>query len=121
VAGVGGAQQPPVIGLLVTGSAGTNAEYVGAFRGGLIEMGFVEGRNVFIEYRYADNDIPHLGELAAELVRRHVAVIATLAAPRRCVRAGRQRVDTDRVRNRWRPGSSRPGDKSIFSRRMCIN
>jgi putative tryptophan/tyrosine transport system substrate-binding protein len=77
------AQQPvlPVVGLLVTGSADANATFVAAFRNGLGEMGFVESRNISIEYRYGQNDIPRLAELAADLVRRQVAVIATLGGP----------------------------------------
>jgi putative ABC transport system substrate-binding protein len=71
----------PVIGLLVTGSADPNATFVAAFRKGLGEMGFVESRNTSIEYRYGQNDVPRLTELAADLVRRQVAVIATLGGP----------------------------------------
>jgi putative ABC transport system substrate-binding protein len=69
------AQQTPVptIGYLNTGSPNANAEP--AFRKGLSEMGFVEGRNVAIEYRYAENQFDRLPALAAELVRRRVAVI----------------------------------------------
>jgi putative ABC transport system substrate-binding protein len=47
-----------------------------AFRKGMSELGFVEGRNVAIEYRYARNDVSRMPELAADLVRRRVAVIA---------------------------------------------
>jgi putative tryptophan/tyrosine transport system substrate-binding protein len=81
--------QMPVIGLLVTGSADPNATFVAAFRKGLGEMGFVESRNISIEYRYGQNDIPRLAELAADLVRRRVAVIATLggSAPVRAAKA----------------------------------
>jgi putative tryptophan/tyrosine transport system substrate-binding protein len=81
--GFASAQQPkmPVVGLLVTGSVDPNTIYVAAFRKGLGELGFVESQNISIEYRYSQNDIPRLNELAADLVRRRVAVIATLGGP----------------------------------------
>lgn len=73
------AQQPamPVVGFLNHGSASAMGQYLGAFRRGLAETGFVEGRNVRIEYRWAEFDLERLRELAADLVRRQVAVIAT--------------------------------------------
>ena len=72
-------QQPamPVIGFLRPGSPEPNAHLVAAFRKGLDETGYVEGRNVTIEYRWAHSFNDRLPELAAELVRLRVAVIAT--------------------------------------------
>jgi putative ABC transport system substrate-binding protein len=67
----------PVIGYLSPGTPEEGAKYLAAFRKGLSETGYVEGRNVAVEYRWANNDGGRLPELAAELVRRHVAVIAT--------------------------------------------
>jgi putative ABC transport system substrate-binding protein len=71
------AQQPglPVIGYLHSSSAGSNVQDLEAFRGGLAESGYVEGRNVKIEYRWADNQYDRLPALVADLIRRNVAVI----------------------------------------------
>ena len=75
-----GAQQPlPVVGFLHPASADTSADRLRGFRQGLKETGFVEGENVAIEYRWADNRLDRLPALATELVRRQVAVIAAPA------------------------------------------
>jgi putative ABC transport system substrate-binding protein len=73
------AQQPgmPLIGFLHPASPDTYADRLRAFRQGLREAGFVEGESAVIEYRWAENRFDRLPELAAELVRRPVAVIVT--------------------------------------------
>src|SRR5918993_1284982 len=73
------AQQPamPVVGFLRSTPAAPFAHLVTAFRKGLSETGFVEGQNVAIEYRWANNQLDQLPSLAADLVRRQVAAIVS--------------------------------------------
>ena len=77
------AQQPalPVIGLLTPRGAGDAPQLLAAFRQGLKDTGFVEGQNVAIEYRFAENHNERLPALAADLVHRQVAVIAATTTP----------------------------------------
>ena len=67
----------PTIGFLSSRSAADSAALVAAFRRGLGDTGHVEGRNVAVEYRWADGQYDRLPALAAELVRRRVAVLVT--------------------------------------------
>jgi putative ABC transport system substrate-binding protein len=71
----------PVIGLLHTQSPEGFTEFLRAFRQGLKDAGFVEGDNVIIVYRWGENQVDRLPELAADLVRRKVVVIAATGGP----------------------------------------
>jgi len=73
------AQQPalPVVGFINGGSADGSARYAAAFRKGLNESGYVEGQNVTVEYHWLEGQYDRVPALAADLVRRQVAVIAT--------------------------------------------
>jgi len=71
----------PIIGFLDSGSPAAFADRVAAFHRGLGEIGHVEGRNVAIEYRWADGQYDRLPALAADLVRRQVVLIAATGSP----------------------------------------
>jgi putative tryptophan/tyrosine transport system substrate-binding protein len=73
-------QAMPVVGYLSSRSLDDTAPLVAAFREGLGETGFVEGCNVAIAFRWAEGNYDRLPALAADLVARHVAVIAAIAA-----------------------------------------
>jgi putative tryptophan/tyrosine transport system substrate-binding protein len=83
------AQQPamPVVGFLRSTSFVAEAHFVTAFRQGLSDMGFVEGRNVAIEFRWADNQVDRLPDLVADLLRRQVAVIVANSPAARVAKA----------------------------------
>jgi hypothetical protein len=70
-------QALPVVGFIRDGSADPQARYAAAFRKGLNETGYVEGRNVTVEYHWLEGQYDRLPALMADLVRRQVAVIAT--------------------------------------------
>ena len=78
-----GAQQSamPVTGWLASGTRAGWASFADAFRKGLSDIGYVEGRNVVIEYRWTDGQSDRVATLAEDLVRRQVAVIAAAGTP----------------------------------------
>jgi ABC-type uncharacterized transport system substrate-binding protein len=83
------AQQPaiPVVGFLNSRAAGDDPHLLAAFRQGLNEVGYVEGQNVTIEYRFAEGQNDRLAALAADLVRRQVTVIAANGFAARAAKA----------------------------------
>ena len=101
------AQQPavPVIGWLSGRNRETDAHVLPAFRRGLNRQGYAEGRNVTIEYRWSDTQHDRLPALAADLVHRQVAVIATAGeaglSPKRRLRQFRSRSSSEAIRFNW--------------------
>jgi ABC-type uncharacterized transport system substrate-binding protein len=75
------AQDLPVIGMLLSGSRASSEHILRAFRQGLREGGYVEGRNVAVEYRWAEDRTERFPQLAAELVQRGVNAIAAVGSP----------------------------------------
>jgi putative ABC transport system substrate-binding protein len=95
----------PVIGYLTTGSASsrTLAPNLAAFRQGLSDIGYVEGQNVAIEYRWAEGQYDRLPALAADLVGRKVEVIATSGGP---MPVARRKAQPRRSRSSsWEPAT----------------
>jgi putative ABC transport system substrate-binding protein len=75
-------QKPmPMVGFLGVGSPGSFAPHVAAFRKGLSEFGYIEGKTVAVEYRWAEGHDDRLPAMAADLVARRVDVIATSGGP----------------------------------------
>ena len=118
-------QSAPTVGFLHPGVPETNVQRVEAFRKGLSETGYVEGRNVRIEFGWARDDGTRLAELAADLVRRRVAVIfasggigalaakaATLSIPI-VFAAGGDAVQIGLVASLSRPGANVTGIASM--------
>src|ERR1700720_3082952 len=88
------AQQPamPVIGYLNGASSAQFTHLLAAFHKGLSETGYAEGRNVAIEYRYADGQYDRLPALAADLVNRVAVIVATAGTP--TIRAAKAATST---------------------------
>ena len=120
------AQAKPVIGLLHAGSREENTKRLAAFRKGLAAGGFVEGDNVTIDYRFAHGQNDRLAGLAAELVRRPVALIVTPGSTAAAVAAkkatstipivfssGADPVDLGLVASLNRPGGNATGITSL--------
>ena len=113
------AQQPkkvPRIGYLSATSGPTNAGRFEAFRQGLRELGYVEGKNIFIEWRFAEGKLDRLPALAAELVRLKVDVIVTTGRiPTRAAKEATSTIpivmtqDSDPVANGFVASLARPG------------
>src|SRR5215831_17287672 len=107
----------PLIGFLHPGSAETNTAQLAAFRKGLGEAGYAEGRNVTIEFRWAHGDYSRLTELATELVQRDVTVIVALVGTATAIAAKAATTTipivftagTDPVQAGIVPSLSRPG------------
>src|SRR5438309_9055792 len=127
------AQQPalPVIGWLSGRNSETDALILPTFRQGLNAQGYVEGRNVTVEYRFADGQYDRLPALASDLVRRPVAVIVSVAATDLMTRAVQAASTTipivfvtggDPVKSGLVPSLNRPGGNmtgvTSFSREL---
>jgi putative ABC transport system substrate-binding protein len=124
------AQQPmPVVGVLDSGSPESTGGLLAGFKRGLGEAGYVEGQNVTIEYRWARSRLDQLPGLAAELVRRGVAVIAATRspAPARAAKATTSTIPivfqtgSDPVRDGLVPSMNRPGSNMTGATRMSTD
>jgi hypothetical protein len=114
------AQQPvlPVIGYLSGATFEAMYDWLTAFKQSLAETGFTEGRDVAIEYRWADGHNDRLPELAADLAGRGLAVIAVGASTPGAL-AGGDSDNPDRFWYRYRPGQNRSRRKPRASWRQC--
>jgi putative ABC transport system substrate-binding protein len=102
----------PVVGYLNPRSASARREHVAAFRRGLNELGFVEGRNVAIEYRWAEDQYDRLPEMVADLANRRVAVIVASGGTRSTHSQRFDHDNSDRFQYVRGPGSNWLGCES---------
>src|SRR5215831_15936978 len=86
----------PVVGFINAASAQNYSRQLAAFLRGLGEAGYADGRNVAIEYRWAEGQNDRLSEMLADLVHRRVAVIAATSTPAACSKDG-DHDDSDRL------------------------
>ena len=100
-----------VVGFLNQGSAKASAYLVAEFRKGLNKVGYVEGQNVLVEYRWAESQYNQLPDLAADLVRRKVAVLAAAFLPAALAAKASTSSNSYLLRYRQRPGQARLGCK----------
>jgi ABC-type uncharacterized transport system substrate-binding protein len=109
------AQQMPVVGFVRSTSLAASTQFIAAFREGLKEAGFVEGQNVAVEYRHADDQMDRLPALTADLLRRPVAVIVGNSPSARAAKAATTTVPIvfasggDPVRDGLVASLNRPG------------
>jgi ABC-type uncharacterized transport system substrate-binding protein len=125
------AQQPamPVIGWLDSGSSVGMTANLAAFHKGLGETGYIEGQNLAIEYRWAEADYSRLPALAADLIGRHVAVIAATRgpAPARAAKAATSTIPivfqsgSDPVKDGLVSSLNRPGGNVTGASRLSID
>jgi putative tryptophan/tyrosine transport system substrate-binding protein len=99
----------PLIGFLSSGSQGFDAVRLTGLRRGLNETGYVEGRNLTVEYRWAEDHYDRLPALAAELVRRQVACPGECAWP--AIPGPGNRLDGDQIHGGWRRAGRRCGQR----------
>jgi putative ABC transport system substrate-binding protein len=107
----------PAIGFLGSTSPGVNAAYVAAFRQGLGDIGYVEGQNLAIEYRWAESHYDRLHAMAADLVGRDVDVIITMGGTP-AAQAATNATSTIPIVFLVSPGRVRPRRQSHPTRRQ---
>jgi hypothetical protein len=108
-----------VIGVLGSATARAWAPSVDAFLRGLSEAGFAEGRDVRIEYRWAENQYDRLPSLAAELIHREVSVIAAFTTPSAIAAKGATGSGADRSRREPEPPRRQSHRCNLLKRRDC--